>query len=161
MAMKQNKLKKHNVDFLFLMILFLVFTFSAVSVLLMAVSSYKSVVYANEENANVRTATAYIREQVRTNDDAGKVLIANMDGNEALRIDKVDGIVLYIYCYDGYLMELETKRGADVTAEFGNKLVEAKDLDISWVNTQLLEVTVKEADGSKHTVEIGVKSKHN
>ena len=91
MAM-ENKVKKHSMDIIFLMVLFLIFTFSAVSVLLMAVNSYRSVVYANEENANTRTAVAYVREQVRANDNAGAIEIGNFDGTKAIKIKKDDGM---------------------------------------------------------------------
>lgn len=160
MAM-ENKVKKHSMDIIFLMVLFLIFTFSAVSVLLMAVNSYRSVVYANEENANTRTAVAYVREQVRANDNAGAIEIGNFDGTKAIKIKKDDGIILYMYSYDGYLMEMETKEGADVTPDFGNKIIEIKDIDFNWINNQLLEVDVVDASDNKEIVKIGIKSNIN
>ena len=160
MAM-ENKLKKHSMDIIFLMVLFLIFTFSAVSVLMMAVNSYKSVVYANEENANTRTAIAYVREQIRANDRAGDIELTDFDGTEAIKITKEEGIILYMYCLDGYLMELETKEGADVTADFGNEIIEIKDMEFNWINNQLLEVDVVDASNNKEIVKIGIKSKNN
>lgn len=157
-----NSLKKHSTDIIFLMILFLIFTFSAVSVLLMAVNSYRSVVYANDENANNRTAVAYVREQVRANDKSGNIEIADFDGNQAIKITKDDtGIILYMYCYDGYLMELETKEGAQVSAEFGNKIIEMINIDFSWKNNQLIEVNIEGIDGAREVVDIGIKSGNN
>ncbi len=156
--MSKLKVRKHNIDIMFLMILFLVFTFSAVSVLLMAVNSYRSVVYANEENASDRTAIAYIREQVRSHDKAGAVEISNLDGINSIRMEEQDGIYLYIYAYDGNLMELEAKDGSGVTADFGNKIMEIKDLQFSWKNNQLIEVEVVDSRDNKQIVEIGIKS---
>ena len=157
MAM-ENKVKKHSMDIIFLMVLFLIFTFSAVSVLLMAVNSYRSVVYANEENANTRTAVAYVREQIRANDSSGNIDISDFDGIKAIKITKEDGIILYMYSYDGYLMEMETKEGADVTPDFGNKIIEIRDMDFDWINNQLIEVDVVDASNNQEVVKIGIKS---
>lgn len=159
--MNKNRLRKHNIDIMFLMILFLIFTFSAVSVLLMAVNSYKAVVLSNEKNANTRAATAYIREKVRQHDTAGSIQISEIDGNQAIKMDEGSGYYLYIYYLDGYLMELEAKDEAGVTADFGNKLLEINGLSFSCKNSQLIEAEVEETSGVKQTVEIGIKSTYN
>ncbi len=156
--MNKNRLKKHNIDIMFLMILFLIFTFSAVSVLLLAVNSYKAVVVSNEKNSNTRAATAYIREKVRQHDKSGSIDISQIDGIEAIKMDEGEGYYLYIYYLDGYLMELEAKDDAGVTADFGNQLIKINNLEFSWKNTQLIEVEVEEATGEKRVVDIGVKS---
>ncbi|SDI38869.1 protein of unknown function [Pseudobutyrivibrio sp. 49] len=161
MAMNKNRLQKHNIDIMFLMILFLIFTFSAVSVLLLAVNSYKAVVVANEENSNTRAATAYIREKVRQHDESGSIEIAEIDGNKAIKMKEAEGYYLYIYYLDGYLMELETKEGAGVTADFGNQLLKINGMDFSWKNNQLMEVQVEETTGEKRIVDIGIKSAIN
>ena len=158
MAMNKSRLRKHNIDIMFLMILFLIFTFSAVSVLLLAVNSYKAVVVSNEKNSNTRAATAYIREKVRQHDKMGSVEIADIDGIEAIKMHEGEGYYLYIYCLDGYLMELEAKEDAGVTADFGNQLIAINGLDFSWKNNQLIEVEVEETTGEKKVVDIGIKS---
>ena len=68
---------------------------------------------------------------------------------------------LYIYYLDGYLMELETKEGAGVTADFGNQLLKIKGLDFSWKNNQLIAAEVEETTGEKRVVDIGIKSAIN
>ena len=156
--MSKNRLRKHNIDIMFLMILFLIFTFSAVSVLLLAVNSYKAVVVANEKNANTRAATAYIREKVRQHDQTGNIEIAEIDGNKAIKMKEAEGYYLYIYYLDGYLTELEAKEGAGVTADFGNQLLAINGLDFSWKNNQLIEVQIEETTGEKRVVDIGIKS---
>ena len=161
MAMNKNRVRKHNIDIMFLMILFIIFTFSAVSVLLMAVNSYKAVVVANEENSNTRAATAYIREKVRQYDEVGGVELSSIDGIDAIRMNEGEGYYLYIYYLDGYLTELEAKDEAGVTADFGNKLLEVNDLSFSWKNSQLIEVEVEETTGVKQVVDIAIKSSLN
>lgn len=154
--MKKGRLQKHNIDIMFLMVLFLIFTFSAVSVLLMAVNSYKSVVYANESNANARTATSYIREEVRQHDANGAIGVGSIDGIDCIEMSE-DGYSLYIYEYQGYLMELESKDGAGATADFGNKILEINSMKISEKDG-LINVLIQDKSGANQTVNIGVKS---
>ncbi len=158
--MKKGHAKKHNIDIMFLMVLFLIFTFSAVSVLLMAVNSYRAVVNSNESNSNARTAIAYIRETVRQHDEAGAIDIAKFDGVSAIEMSEGEGYNLYIYQYDGYLMELEAKDGAGIKAEFGNKILEINSLDFSWQKGKnLILVQIEDASGNNQEVNIGIKSK--
>ena len=160
--MSKERTRKHNIDIMFLMILFLIFTFSAVSVLLMAVNSYRSVVYANESNADARTAIAYIRETVRQHDSAGAIDVSEIDGKQCIRMVVAEDYYLYIYEYDGYLMELEAKENSGVTADFGNKILEIKSLEISQENQgQTLYVDIEDADGGSEHVSIGIKSSLN
>ena len=161
MAMNKGRIKKHNIDMMFLMILFLIFTFSAVSVLLMAINSYKSVVLANEMNGDTRTATAYIREKVRQHDEAGVIDLSEIDGNTAIRIAEGEEYYLYIYYFDGYLMELEAKEGSGATADFGNKILEINGMNIGWKKDSLLQIDIEEADGTNQQVDIGIKSSLN
>ena len=63
-----------------------------------------------------------------------------------------------MYNYDGYLMEMETKEGADVTPDFGNKIIEIRDMDFDWINNQLIEVDVVDASNNQEVVKIGIKS---
>ena len=161
MGISKSKVRKHSIDIMFLMILFLIFTFSAVSVLLMAVNSYKSVVYANEENSNCRTAIAYVREKVRQHDTAGAIELSSIDGVEAIKMSEGEGYSLYIYWYEGSLMELEAKDGSGVTVDFGNNIMEVQEMSFSCDDNQLIKATVVDENGNKQEVSIGVKSKIN
>ncbi len=160
--MSSGKSRKHNIDIMFLMILFLIFTFSAVSVLLMAVNSYRSVVYANESNADTRTAVAYIREAVRQHDSAGAIDISTIDGIDCIRMSEGGEYYRYIYEYDGYLMELEAKEGSGATADFGSKILQINALEVSMENSSnTIDVDIENANGEKEHVTIGIKSSFN
>ncbi len=157
--MKKGRLRKHNIDIMFLMVLFLIFTFSAVSVLLMAVNSYRSVVYANESNANARTAIAYIREEVRQHDADGAISLDTFDGTDCIKMEISDEYNIYIYEYNGYLMELEAKEGSGATVDFGNKILEVNSLTFSEGNTKnTINVQVVDSLGKEQNVVIGVRS---
>ena len=156
--MIKGRLRKHNIDIMFLMVLFLIFTFSAVSVLLMAVNSYRSVVFANETNANARTATAYIREEVRQHDSEGAVSVGEIDGIKCIQMSEGSEYSLYIYEYGGCLMELEAKDGAGATADFGNKILEINDMEIKQNGENEIDIEIEDISGNKNSVVIGLKS---
>ncbi len=155
--MKIGQLKKHNIDIMFLMVLFLIFTFSAVSVLLMAVNSYRSVAYANEENASARIATSYIREQVRYHDDMGAITLSKLEDVDCIKMSEGEGVNLYIYEYNGFLMELEAKDSAGATPDFGNKILQIKALDLSEQDG-VIDAEITDIKGESFDVLIGVKS---
>ena len=160
--MNKGKGRKHNIDIMFLMILFLIFTFSAVSVLLMAVNSYRSFVTANESNANARTAIAYIREAVRQHDSGGAVDISQIDGTDCIRMSEGEGFYLYVYEYDGYLMALEAKEGSGVTADFGDKILKINSMDFEKdSDSNTIYVNIEDENGEKEQVSIGIKSSVN
>ncbi len=127
----------------------------------MAVNSYRSVVYANEENANTRTAIAYVREKVRQHDTAGTVELSKLDGIDAIKMDEGEGYSLYIYWYGGYLMELEAKDASGVTADFGSKIMEVKEMSFSCDSNQLIKAKVVDEQGNEENVSIGIKSRYN
>jgi hypothetical protein len=141
------------------MVLFLIFTFSAVSVLLMAVNSYRSVVLANEANSSARTAIAYIREEVRQHDAEGAVSLDTFDGVDCIKMSEGSGFNLYIYEYDGYLMELEAKDTAGATADFGNKIMEVNSISFSQGENGTINVQLEDSLGAKQDVVISIKSK--
>ncbi len=158
--LSRKNTQKHNIDLMFLIVLFMIFTFSALSVLIMAINSYKSVVYANEDNATRRTAVAYVREKIRSHDINGDISVERIDGIEALVMPEYDDYSLYIYYYDGYLMEMEAKNNAGVTADFGNKIIEIDNFEIGRKNKNLIELNITDIEGDTQTIYVAVKSEN-
>ena len=61
--MNRNPARKHSTDILFVLVLFLVFTSSALAVILLGARVYQSTSSRMESNYNVRTALAYVSER--------------------------------------------------------------------------------------------------
>ena len=77
-----------------------------------------------------------------------------------MKMSEGTGFNLYIYEYDGYLMELEAKDTAGATADFGNKIMEVNSLSFSQGdNGNTINVQVEDSLGAKQDVVIGIKSK--
>ena len=86
LAMNRNPARKHSTDILFVLVLFLVFTSSALAVILLGARVYQSTSSRMESNYNVRTALAYVSEKIRQNDESGAVSLCELDGIPALTL---------------------------------------------------------------------------
>lgn len=153
-----RKTRKHYIDSMFLMILFLIFTFSAVSVLLLAINSYRSVVDCGEKNASARVLCAYIREKVRQNDAALDISLETVDGIQCLKFDQEDGSFLYIYNYEGKMKELFAVEGSDANLEFGEDIADIEKMDIDFSNKRLLKVEISDSLGNDEQLKIAIHS---
>ena len=76
--------KKHMIDFLFPVVLFFVFTLSALTVILLAAGIYQSTTEESSLNDSARTSLSYISEKLHQSDAADSVSIGTFDGCEAL-----------------------------------------------------------------------------
>jgi hypothetical protein len=143
---------------LFLVVIFLIFTFSALALLLLSVNFYRETVESSEKNENARGATAYIREVIHQNDNGGGVELAEFDGIPCLRIQTEDEYILYIYQMDGKLKELYTREGAQISAGDGQNIMELKELTMEEVQSGVFSITCEDASEQKDTVIISEKS---
>ena len=103
--------RKHSIDFLFPIILFLVFAIAAISVILFAARVYQREVDSARKNYNTRISLEYLTEKVHRSDSMGAVKVGSFGGSDALILEDItsDGqarYVTYIYCLDGALREL-------------------------------------------------------
>lgn len=155
--MIKKGLKKHHIDIIFLVILFLIFTFSAVSVLLLAINSYRSVVNASESQASSRVLSSYIRELARQHDENGGIYVSTMDGTEGIYIEEEDGYFIYIYAYDGYLMELNASLDAGASLDFGTKIAKIQGFEATQEGN-LITISLSDDYGNQEKVDIAVKS---
>jgi hypothetical protein len=143
---------------LFLVVIFLIFTFAALSVLILSVNFYRETVKGAEQNENARDAAAYIREIVHQNDTSGGITLADFDGEPALRMADGSGYVLYIYMNGGSLTELYAKEGANVSAGDGQKIMELESFDIEETGDGVFTVTFVDASGQSGSVVAAPKS---
>lgn len=156
--MKKQRNREHSVDMLFLVVIFLIFTFSALALLLLSVNFYRETVESSERSENARGATAYMREVIHQNDSNGGVELAEFDGIPCLRILEEDGYILYIYLMDGELKELYTREGAQISAGDGQNIMELKELTMEEVETGVFRITCEDASEQRETVIISEKS---
>lgn len=156
--MRRKNERKHSIDMLFLMVVFLIFTFSALSALLLAVNFYRSTVEKSGENENARVAVAYMREVIRQNDAEHAVTVSEFDGTPCIAAEQEGGYVLYLYLKDGELRELYTKRGANVDIDDGQKIIELENFTLEEAEPGVICVECEDSLGNKERVIIGSRS---
>ena len=140
--MKKNPFK---ITDLLALTVFSAFAVCVLIVLLSGVRVYKTLVQRGEDSFRLRTATQYVTTRIRQAED---VTVADFDGCEALCIrEEIDGkvYVTRIYCYDGFLRELFCAQSAKLSAEDGEKIMEAESMVFSQ-NEDLLTVSVDNQD---------------
>lgn len=156
--MNSKMKQRHSVDILFLLVIFLVFLFSAVSLLVLAINFYRSTSVRSEENDSARVAVAYVREVIHQNDVADEISICEFDGVQALAARQEGDYVLYLYYNDGELRELYTKEGAQVTAEDGQRIMELQAFDIKEITPGVFAVECEDLLGNREQIIISRKS---
>lgn len=148
--MKFPKQKNHMVDFLFILLLFCVFTISALAVIGIGADVYKSAVKRSDENYELRTSLSYIAEKIRQNDLEGGISVADFHGTTALALAQTYNdteYVTYIYKYENELCELFMKKGSDASLDSGQALIEISDFTIDQIDDSLYKFTSTAADG--------------
>lgn len=162
MQVKQEK--RHIVDILFVLALFGVFAFSALVLVILGANVYKQTVSSMSQNFDSRTASSYIIEKVRQNDIYDSIYIDSLEGVNALVLTQESSGSLYntyIYYHDGELKELFTsvdKAIGSNTLESGTTIMELNDFDLSYINEQLLSITLTTADEESKTLYISLHS---
>ena len=146
-------IKHHIIDILFPISLYIVFTVSALTVLLLATNVYRTTTENSALNFNANTSLSYITEKIHQNDTEGAVSIGSFDGHQALILKQHyndTDYVTYIYVSEGNLMELYTKSSADVDVGSGKVILPLQSLDMEMSQSDLLHLTCIDAQG--HTV---------
>ena len=149
--------KKHYAQIMFILLIFMLFTFSGVSALLLAVNSYRNIIQSETETATYRNKVSYLREVIHQKDIKGQISVKKIDGNDALVIDVSEDFAQYIYASDGYLRELLAKKDADISLDFGEKIMEAESLDIT-MDGNVLDIKVTDTDGTVYSSAVSIKT---
>lgn len=119
--------QKHYTDTVMTLIAFGLFAACIIAVLLAGAGVYNRIVAADTDAFNARTGCRYIATRVRSA-AAEKVSACDTEAGSTLCIsEEINGrsYVTYIYCCDGWLMELFAPADADFLPEAGEKLLPA------------------------------------
>lgn len=146
-----NRRRNHSIDVVFALALFCAFAASVLMVLMMGASSYRSVTDKMNADYQDRTGAGYIAEKLRHFDARGGIAAGQFDGNDALLLkQEIDGTeyITYIYYYDGYIRELLTENDSGMTAEAGEKVIEAAGFTAEQLDGGMIKITCDMPDGS-------------
>lgn len=127
----KRKLVKHQLDGLMALLLFAIFAVCVLIVLLTGAKAYRRLTARDQEAHQARICVQYLAQRVRQADRRdGIVLEEDFQGTQALLLDADQEYVTRVYCYEGYLMELYCEAGAGLGPGDGERIMEAKSLEM-------------------------------
>lgn len=168
MNMISTDREKHFiVDILFVLVLFGVFTVSALMLVMIGSEVYRRTVEDMSNNYETRTSVAYITEKIRQNDTApaentsymsNSISLSTLSGEPALVLTQnMNGetYCTYLYLYNGYLRELFIKAGSypgEDTLAAGQEIMELSALHMTQATDNLFSIQLTTPDGDTHSI---------
>lgn len=148
---------RQHIDGLAALLLFGTFAVCVVAVLLTGAGAYRRLTDRDEAVCDRRTRVQYIATRVHQADSLDQVSVSKLEDVTALRLSEDDGYVTWVYCWDGWLMELYTSAEAELGPEDGTRLMEASDLSL-YLEDGLLEVGVTGPEGDEDRLCLALRS---
>ena len=141
----------------------LVFTVFAASVLLVLLTGADTVQKLNERDQSSyerRTVVQYITTRIRQGDRRDMIEVREIGDTSVLAIkQQIEGVdyETLVYCCDGYLCELFTEAGLDMDLEFGEWILPIQDIRFTDEGTQIrADITMN--DGAKRELVLALRS---
>lgn len=164
----KKKLIKHELDGIFILLLFALFAGSLLLVLLTGAGSYKRVADRDAETYARSTCLQYIAAKVRHADQIGGVKLGSFTSPEEPKADAISTLYLIqeidevsyatrVYWYDGAVRELFSEMTLSMKPEDGNQVLDAKGLTFR-VQDGLLEVMSLDANGVEDRLLLSLRS---
>lgn len=146
----------HHMDGLFALLLFGVFAACVLVVLLTGADAYRHLTQRDQTAYDQRTCMQYLATRVRQADYAGGVRVTELGGGDALLLDAGSDYPTWLYCRDGYLMELYCWAEEPLPPEDGQPLMEADALSLT-AEGDLITITVT-VGGAKNSLTLSLRS---
>lgn len=164
----KNRWIKHEMDSVFVLLLFTLFAGCVLMVLLLGASSYERVVVRDGQAYDARTGVQYISAKVRHSDESGCVQTGSFSDRTDMEADEIPTLYLKlspvgepyytkIYYYDGYIRELLCPEQIALDPEDGQELLAATSFSV-WQEGSLIYVTIGDEEGKEHSISLMVRS---
>lgn len=144
-----NSKPRTGTEFIFSVLLFLVFLLCSVFTILIGSRVYENIRARDDQTFYSDTVLAYVTNKVRQSDLADSVTIRQEDGRQILVLTTEEmgsSYETWIYTFDGKLKELFSEKGSGLTTSDGLDIMECPSLSFSLSETvsgrQLLSVTL-------------------
>ncbi|MDE7222326.1 MAG: DUF4860 domain-containing protein [Acetatifactor sp.] len=162
--MNTKQEKNHIVDVLFVLALFVVFTLSALVLVILGASVYRQTVRYMDENYTARTAYSYLTEKVRQNDLYDSISLGQLEYTDALVLTReVNNVTYatYLYLHEGSLRELSMRQGRDIGADplsAGQEILPLTDWELEMTGEHLLHIKLTLEDNTQKELFIALRS---
>ena len=153
--------RKHFIDFLFPLTLFLVFASLSITLILMATNVYRETVQNSYYNNNARLSLAYITEKIHQNNNEDQIRITKINTTKVLEIrhpGPTTSYYTYIYFKDGYLKELFIKEELTADLEFGRNIANLSSFTMEEFSSNLYSFTCTDLNQHETTILVGIKA---
>ena len=154
--------RKHMIDLLFPIALFLVLAASSLFLVILAANVYRKSVAWEESNYGSRTCLSYVTEKIRQSDTDGGVETGTFDGIPCLILRQNFGdqaYATYLYSYEGQLCELFVQEGADVHAPDGQRILEVNNFNITEQEKGIFKISCSDENGKEPVTYAAVNSR--
>lgn len=148
--MKPTASKKHIIDLLFPIILFMVLAVSACMVIALSVKIYENTVEHSYRNHQARIALSYISEKLHQTDSSSMIELESWETGNVLTIRQIyhdDTYYTYLYFYDHTLRELFVREGVTFSLSDGKEILDLKDFSIEIADKGLLYAACTDYEG--------------
>ena len=145
--MRQKPIQ-HHIDALAALLLFGVFAVCVLAVLLTGADAYRRLTQRDQLAYDRRTCVQYVATRVRQADSQGGVTVERSGDTDLLVLGAGEEYVTYVYCYEGWLMELYTWSGEPMVPSDGWQLIEMEDMKLS-MEDGLLTVDITSPQGEE------------
>jgi hypothetical protein len=152
---------RHVIDLLFPLALVFVFAASALAVLALSADLYGQITQDGDDHFTQRTASAYVLEKVRQNDEAGGIALETVDGVPCLALTRTvvsATTVTYIYAQDGVLRQMYTRPGTAFSLSDGTEIAEVEDFSLTALSDTLYRLTITYPGQEAVTLLLGERS---
>ena len=164
----KNKTEKHEIDSVFALLLFTLFSGCILLVLLLGASSYEGIVTRDGQAYDARTGVQYIAAKLRHGDEAGSVQVGSFSERTDRAADDIATLYLRldaggeffytkIYYYDGYIRELLCPDTIALDPEAGQEVLAATSFSVEQEGS-LIRVIIGKEDGQEHTICLSLRS---
>lgn len=164
----KRELYRHQMDGVFVLLLFSIFAGCVLLVLLFGASSYEKLVKRDTDSYNQRTGISYIAAKLRHSDEANSIFVGSFSSRLNPDEDDINTIYLKleteedvfytkIYYYDGYIREVLCMEDGGMMPEDGMCILPAKGLEVRR-DGELVHIGVTNEDGSYCELDYYVRS---
>ena len=143
--------KQHTIDIVFALSLFCVFAVLSLFVVVLGANVYKSISPEMRAGYHMRSSLVYLTEKVRQAGGADEFSITGVDGGDALVLpSSVNGTdyETWIFVSGGKLMEATVEAGTEVSAAYGQPIMELAALRLTK-DGNLLRIGVTDTLGNE------------
>lgn len=151
----------HFTDLLFSLGLLCLFTFSALTVILIGAHVYKQTSLDMKANYTTRTALTYVAEKIRQHDSDNSIELGTIEDTPALKLtESIDGILYITYIYEDNhsLKELFVQESQPVTKAQGESILEVQDFSIEKAGNHLFRFTVTDEENTSASLLLHIRS---